>query len=110
MLNTFKAGNLRSESLGNALSAKVQSLAQAGGAKVRASTEPAALRFGLARVVISAPCSFAFDVLLAYQQGCPPYEQGCPPYQQGRPLSAHGPERTLRPTSSRSHQLAPGGD
>ena len=37
--------NLRSESLGNALAAKVQSLAQAGGAKVRASTEPAPLRF-----------------------------------------------------------------
>ena len=63
--------SLRSESLGNALSAKVQSLAQAGGAKVRASTEPAALRFGLARVVISAPCLFVFDVLLAYQLGQP---------------------------------------
>ena len=37
----FKVANLRSENLGNALAAKVQSLAQAGGAKVRASTKPA---------------------------------------------------------------------
>ena len=42
--------SLRSESLGNALAAKVQSLAEPAGAKVRASTLPAALRFGLACV------------------------------------------------------------
>ena len=52
--------SLRSESLGNALAAKVQSLAEPAGAKVRASTRPAALRFGLARVV-SAPCLFALS-------------------------------------------------
>ena len=50
MRPTIKVPNLRSESLGNALAAKVQSLAEPAGAKVRASTLPAALRFGLACV------------------------------------------------------------
>ena len=50
VLVTIKVPNLRSESLGNALAAKVQSLAEPAGAKVRASTLPAALRFGLACV------------------------------------------------------------
>ena len=57
VLNTFKAGSLRSESLGNALSAKVQSLAQAGGAKV--FPRPILVRYGrlLVRASSELRCS-----------------------------------------------------
>ena len=122
MLVTIKVPNLRSESLGNALAAKVQSLAEPAGAKVRASTLPAALRFGLAcvqhaahsaqhtahsaqRTAHSASCQYAAHMQWILLQGTKfgALKGGSTAYVQHIPREGKSAQRTAHSAQHTAH-------